>query len=187
MIKIQQSSAQVNPCKDVFQLASSVYKVSNALPAEILESWWQKHPAMFHLALHNGKLYGYTSAFPLTEEAFKKTLVPDFDEKTLEPDSILKLDTPGNYQMYFCSIVVHPNWQGLGLSKSMRKSFLSYLLSLWHQGKHVKNLSASVVSEKGADMMKSLGMNAISNGQHGDVFQASHTEQSLQNCLDKLS
>ena len=142
---------------------------------------------MFHLAVDDGIVCGYTSAFPLQEEAFKQTLEPGFDEKTLELNSIRSFDFSGDYQMYFCSIVVHPDWQDRSLGKSLCKSFLAYLLDLWLKGKHIKGLSASVVSEKGAVMMQSLGMKATLTGQHGVVFRANHTQQSLQECLDKLS
>lgn len=186
MISIKQSNALSNPCADVFLLAQQVYKPEDVIPQAILERWWQKHPSLFSLAYEGDVLCGYLSALPLTQEAFQETLEFSFDEKTLEPSSIVAFDLVGVYQVYFSSIVVHSDWHGTGVSKGLRRVFLEYLLSLWSKGKCVNALSSVVVSAKGASMMRSLGMRFSFSCAQGDLFYADHTEASLRQCLKEL-
>lgn len=187
MLKVSQSSAQHNPCKDVFKLAASAYSAHDLVAESILERWWQAHPSMFYLAYENESLCGYISAFPLTSEAFQTTLKPDFDEKTLEPASVFGFEVKGDYQMYFSSIVVHSNWRRKGVSRILRKSFLNDLIVLWLEGMCVTRLSSLVVSTQGATMMKSLGMHVISRCPKGNIFYAKHSKKSLDTCLHLLT
>ncbi len=187
MLDIQSSNAQTNPCKAIFELAAMAYKESDLIPLEILERWWQQHPSLFLLAYKDERLCGYISAFPLNNQAFKRTLEPDFDEKKLELSSILSFEAVGAYQMYFSSIVVHPEWRGRGISKALRKTFLNNLILLWLAGRCVTQLSSLVVSAQGVTMMKSLGMNAFQKGQEEDIFYANLTEKSLNACLQLLT
>ena len=145
MIRIEQSDRSNNPYAAVFSLASQAYKSEDLIPQVILKHWWQQHPSLFYLAFEGETLCGYMSAFPVTREAFKKTLEPDFDEKKLEPTSIINFDAKGEYQMYFSSIVVHPSWRGQGVSNALREDFLNNLLLLWGQGSWVTQLSSIVI------------------------------------------
>ncbi len=187
MLKVFQSSAEHNPCKEIFSLASSAYSRHDLLAQAILERWWQAHPSMFYLAYHDKNLCGYISAFPLTTKAFQTTLNHDFDEKTLEPSALAEFKTKGDYQLYFSSIVVHPALRKKGIARRLRQAFLAKLIELWDAGFCVKHASALVVSKEGTRIMQSLGFQVHSKAQQGSLFYAQYDKAKLLECLKKLS
>lgn len=183
-MKLIQSSASLNPCADVFALAKSVYQQTELLSESLLECWWRVHPEIFWLAYEAGTLCGYISAIPLTKAAFTRSLQSDFDEKRLEPDDILPFQK--TYQLYFSSIVVHPDWRSQTISRRLRMAFLKSLIQLYSEGKELQAMSALVVSEKGSRMMQSLGMQVLKPHLAGELYYGVYNQETLENCLADL-
>ncbi|MCA9839966.1 MAG: hypothetical protein KC422_23860 [Trueperaceae bacterium] len=186
-MKLIQSSPALNPCKEVHDLAAKVYQAQDVLSAKILEHWWSAYPQLFWLVYEDETLCGYTSALPLTRDAFAKTLTMDFDEKAIQAIDILPFEQVGEYQIYFSSIVVHPVWRSKGVSQVLRQAFLQGLLNLYANDKRTTALSSWVVSERGSKMMASLGMQLYRQAQKGAVYYAEQSKEKLASSLTRLS
>ncbi len=185
-MQLVQSDVDINPCAQVYTLAKQVYRSEEVIPVEILERWWIAHPQLFYLAYNDETLCGYTSALPLTEKAFAKTLRQDFDEKAIQAKDIITFDKTGDFYLYFSSIVVHPEWRTKGVSSLLRQGFLQGLLNLYAEDKHTRALSSWVVSEKGGKMMQSLGMQFYAQAVGGTIYYCEQTKESLEKSLDEL-
>jgi hypothetical protein len=159
--------------KKIYKLACEIYGSDVANPPTLLKSWHSRNENIFWVALNeHNEVVGYITALPLTEEAFNSTLRTDFDQHKLTSDQIKPYKEPGNYQIYFTSIVVRPDYRKKqpSLSRLLRNEFLKSLVSMGDRGIHVTDLSAQVITVMGGHAMRTLGLDYVQDGEHGKVY-----------------
>jgi GNAT superfamily N-acetyltransferase len=180
-------SLEVDPAHDIFRLASSVYSTTTLLPASALSSWYKRNQEVFWIARDGDELIAYMTMLPLSPEAFAATLEPQFDERRLSASDVLCYSNDGNYFGFVSSIVVHPDYRGSGVSRQLRAYFLNTLLNWWGCGRRIVRISAEALNDRGASMMKSLGLNEHVRSDHGSIIlSATCNDKTLRRCRDTI-
>jgi GNAT superfamily N-acetyltransferase len=176
-----------DPSEDIFRLASSVYHESTLLPVATLSGWYRRNPEIFWLVRDKERLIAYLSMLPISEDAFRFTLEPSFDEHLLTADTIEPYTAEGNYRGFISSIVVHPDYRGGRVSRPLRTFFLNTLINWWANRRRIIGLSAEALNDHGAAMMSSLGLHVNVRSEHGSLLMVNNcSESTLTQCRDGL-
>lgn len=178
---------EADPANDIFRLASSVYSATTLLPASTLSCWYKRNSEVFWIARDGEKLVAYMTMLPLSHEAFAATLEPQFDEKRLSASEVLRYSNDGDYFGFVSSIVVHPDYRGSVVSRQLRAHFLDTLINWWDCGRRIVRLSAEALNDRGASMMKSLGLSEHVRSDHGSIIlSAICDDMKLKQCRDTI-
>ena len=72
--------------------------------------WANANPFIYFMIRDKkeNKIVGYVNAMPITDELYKKLAQDEIDDINISPNDILSYNLPGNFNLYFASIVVTP-------------------------------------------------------------------------------
>jgi GNAT superfamily N-acetyltransferase len=196
-VAFSQSSLSYNPCREIFDLASTIYPADVVLPPQILLRWYSANSEIFFVALVDGKLVGYISLLPLTERKFMELYSPDFDETSITSEDILPFSESRHF--FRSSTVVHPDYRSgpFAVSRLLRINILSELLvqckkaETQNKGKKFGTVTVKMASEaitvKGEYMAQSMGQTFVAEtGPGKKLFVGEFTSVDLQRCIDAL-
>lgn len=158
---------------------TQVYGASCALPYSSVKSWFDLNPLIIRGVLsETGEVVGYLTSLPVYKETYLRSLLPSFDERTINAHDI---STTWSAYHFVSSIVVLPSLQGCSpVSKLLRASLLKRLIEGCDSGDEEVYLSAQALSEKGAFCMTSLGMSKIGDTDNGwKIYRAVVRKQGL--------
>jgi len=157
---------------EVVALARAAYPGDVVLPVGTIESWRQANPEVLHLALDplTTSVAGYLLALPLTPDAFRRTLLTGFDEKSITSEDVQMYDVPDFYFLYISSIVVDPVYRHSGVAyRTLVDGFFSFLVRLAERDVFILEVTADAVTPQGERMCRSLGMTASVRKASGSV------------------
>lgn len=144
--------------------------------------WYNKNSKLWTVAKEIGSqtIIGYVGAFPLSKEIFEKTVLPSYDEISIEPDDIEVYDIPGIYYVYLNSIVVSPAYQKISsVYKKILDGFIDFLIELAEDDIFFAEVSARAVSPIGEKICRSLNMVSVARGENINTFRAKMLPPSL--------
>ncbi|UJR18236.1 hypothetical protein I4U23_005136 [Adineta vaga] len=183
---------------EIESLAKKVYQSSIVLSSNLLFQWYQFNPFMWWLAKDNNHLIGYISVIPLKQDAFLKTLQPEFDERTHITNDDMRSWNDGinkNYSIHICSMVVDPDYQkrpNLPVYRLLVKYFLESLLSYGKNQSIVTEWSGVAVSEVGCYLLeKYFDLTLINRDNHNNCIfygktNIEHQQELLHRLLQRL-
>ena len=151
-----------DPCAALQELAVQNYGPSSALPASLLQGWYEKNTSIFRIAMTSENLVaGYISSLPLVATIFEQTLDPDFQEKFITAQDIDTSLCSSDGGVFISSIVVAPEYQKhTPTSLLLRLALIDDLIRECSREKQTVRISAQALSTKGEACMGSLGMKA---------------------------
>jgi hypothetical protein len=151
-----------DPCSPIQNIATQSYGSSSALPVSLLQSWYNKNPAIFRIALTSkNAVAGYISSLPLVGNMFNRTIEPDFQESSISADDIDTRFYPAKGGVFISSIVVAQDYQQQSpASLLLRLALIEDLIGQCPGVKQVVRISAQALSPKGEACMRSLGLQA---------------------------
>jgi hypothetical protein len=153
---------EADPCPAIQNIAAESYGSSTALPVSLLQSWYNRNPAIFRIALTSkSAIIGYISSLPLIGNMFKRTIEPDFQESSISQDDIDTRFFPAKGGLFISSIAVAQDYQQQSpASLLLRLALIEDLIGQCPSDKQVVRISAQALSPKGEACMSSLGMRA---------------------------
>lgn len=130
-----------------------------------INSVWERFMSnrdSYTITLLDGKPIGYLCVFPITDSLYEKIV----DEKLLVDSNILPSDIKRYergepYNLYIISIVVHPDYQGSEALKHVLKGFADKIERLRLNGIVLNKILAQAITEKGYQLLLSLGFQSI--------------------------
>ena len=114
-------------------------------------AWYNRNSQIYIMVKDNRtrKIVAYVNVSPVTDEYYEKIRSGEFIDSFLPPEAVVGYDFPDTYNLYFSSIVVHPNYQSTTVFLTLFNTLTERFLSLGKNDILIKRIVADAVSEKG--------------------------------------
>lgn len=120
-------------------------------------------------------IVAYAEAMPVTDECYedlRSGKIVDMD--LMAADKILSYDMPGAYNVYFASIVIHPQYRNTVLFKMLFDEMVRRYIRLIDNEVFVKRILADALSPEGEKFCRLFGMRRIdSSNHHSTLYEVS--------------
>lgn len=116
----------------------------------------------------------YLMVLPVREETYALIRSGRFNDSALTPEMIEPFDHPGEYRLYFASVVVHPAHRNAVLVRLLLDKMFADFAELAARGLWVKSVTTDEISPLGVKMGHLLGLSKISKTDRGsDIYEVS--------------
>ena len=108
---------------------------------------------------------------PVTDECYedlRSGKIVDMD--LMAADKILSYDMPGVYNVYFASIVIHPQYRNTVLFKMLFDEIVRRYIRLMDNEVFVKRILADAISPEGEKFCRLFGMKRIDASSHNSTL-----------------
>ncbi|HYK01960.1 MAG TPA: toll/interleukin-1 receptor domain-containing protein [Thermoanaerobaculia bacterium] len=141
------------------------------------EQWapvFMDHPETWRLITTPGNaIVGYWHFVPLFEDAFQLALSGELLDSAITTDKVKIFEFPGDYDIYFVSIGLLPQYRRTKAFKLLLSSLFDVLLTLARDGIFVRRVCANGYTDSGVAMCKTFSMrNECRHRERGEVFEA---------------
>ncbi len=168
------SGREVTPedIREAVELDRLVYDEVYWVDAEQCEKWFAINPDIYVMVKDNdaGKIVAYVNVSPLESECFEMMRSGDFIDTGITENMILGYDKPGLYDVYFSSVVIHPDHRNSGVFRLMLSAVAEKFISLGERGVFVRRVVADAVTEHGEKFCRLLGMHKVRGSGHGSAL-----------------
>lgn len=150
------------------ELDKVVYEEIYRAELSLCKEWYDVNPDIYVMAKDNvtGKILAYINIAPITDECYENIKNGDFIDTALSPDMILSYDMPYPYNLYFASIVIHPDYQNSGVLFSLFNAAVEKFLHFGRQEVYIKRMLADAVTLNGKKFCQLFGMQKIKSSNH---------------------
>jgi len=116
----------------------------------------------------------YLMVLPVGAETYALIRSGRFNDSALMPKMIEILDHPGEYRMYFASVVVHPEHRNAVLVRLLLDNMFTDFADLAERGLLVKSVTTDEISPLGVKMGRLLGLTKAGETDHGSgIYEVS--------------
>lgn len=129
--------------------------------------WFEKNPDIVTYLLNEQQVIGYISALPITASLRDALLADEIVDVDITATDIFTYQDNGHYILYFCSVVIHPDYQGSQAFSILYDGFTSSLDNLATRGIFFTEVIAEAVSEKGLQLCASLDLPKVAMTKDG--------------------
>ena len=135
-------------------------------------AWFHKNPDIYIFIVDEdtNKTIGYVNAMPITQGLHDKLMSKDIPDTEIGIDDILTYEDGLHYILYFCSIVVHPDYQGTKAFTTLYDAFITLLTYLASRNIYIDTIIAEGVSAKGSRICRLSGFEKVEETSEGSVL-----------------
>lgn len=112
----------------------------------------------------------YVNISPVTDEYYEKIKSGEFIDTYLPAEAIMSYDMPSVYNIYFSSIVIHPDYQNTRVFKMLYDAIIDKIIKLGENDMFIKRMVADAVSDKGMKFCQLFGMEKVKNSYHNSTI-----------------
>lgn len=157
--------------KDIAEAAyldTLVYDDIYLVTVEQCEEWIAVNPDIYVMAkdTSTGRFIAYANLTPVTDECYEKIKKGDFIDTGITADMVLSYDMPCPYNLYFSSIVIHPDYQNSEVFMEIFNAIVDKFISLGEHEVFIRRMIADAVTKNGEKFCKLFGMTKIKSSNH---------------------
>ena len=135
--------------------------------------WTEVNPDIDFIVRDNvtHEIVAYAEAMPVTDDCYeglRSGKIVDMD--LMEADKILSYDMPGAYDVYFASIVIHPQYRNTVVFKMLFDEMVRRYIRLIDNEVFVKRILADAISPEGEKFCRLFGMKRIDASDHNSTL-----------------
>lgn len=149
---------------DMFEIDKKVMREDLIADTETTYSWF-KHNRYTHIgvrAISSGKIVGYFSVLPITDDIYDKILRGDFQDKDFTSDSIEQYIFSNFYRIYIAGVGIEPKYQNTGAFITLYNALIDLFLSLAKDREiYISEILAEASTKQGEKFCKMVGMKKI--------------------------
>lgn len=133
--------------------------------------WFKKNPNIYTFLVDatDSKVVGYANTMPITENLFGKIIRGEIVDTEIESKDILEFQENTKYILYFCSLVVHPEYQPTKAFSLLYDFCIKELLELTKKNIYFDMVVAEGATQKGARMCRLSGMEPVTTTKSGNT------------------
>lgn len=120
--------------------------------------------------VNSNSVIAYVNISPVTDEYYEKIKSGEFIDTYLPAEAIMSYDMPSVYNIYFSSIVIHPNYQNTRVFKMLYDAIIEKIIKLGENDMYIKRMVADAVSDKGMKFCQLFGMEKVKNSHHNSTI-----------------
>lgn len=149
-----------------------VYEDIYLVTVEQCEEWIAVNPDIYVLAkdIHTDRFVAYANLMPVTDECYERLKKGDFIDTGITPDMILSYDMPFPYNLYFSSIVIHPDYQNSEVFMELFNAIVDKFIFLGEHEVFIRRMIADAVTPNGEKFCKLFGMKKITGSTHDSTL-----------------
>jgi hypothetical protein len=153
---------------DAAYLDRLVYDDIFLVTVEQCAEWIAVNPDIYILAkdLNTDKFIAYANLMPVTDECYERLKNGDFIDTGITPDMILSYDMPCPYNLYFSSIVIHPDYQNTEVFMEIFNAIIDKFINLGEHEVFIQRMIADAVTSNGEKFCKLFGMTKLKGSTH---------------------
>ena len=126
---------------------------------------------IFAIDTNTGEVAGYLFATPLKDKTYERMRTGFFiDTETISINEIESLKKDSLNNIYIYSIVVNPEYQGMGISKKLVDTLMNRLKKISAEGYCTKSILADTVNPKVFGNLSRYGLVPINRSKHNSVI-----------------
>lgn len=154
------------------EIDALVYKEDYQGIYEQCIEWFKKNPEIYTFLVddEDGSVAAYVNAMPITESLHDKIMNSELLDVNIDTADILEYKPGEEYILYFCSIVVRPDYQGTKAFSTLYDAFTNHMIDLYERGILFKKVIAEGVTTKGARICRLSGLHEISKTTSGSIL-----------------
>ncbi len=132
------------------------------------------HPETWRLVITPGnEIIGYWHFVPLFEDAYEQARSGELLDSLITTDKVMVFEFPGDYDIYFVSIGLLPQYRRTKAFKLLLHSLFDVLLALARDGIFIRRVCANAYTDSGIAMCKTFAMtNERRHRERGEVYEA---------------
>lgn len=158
-----------NLLMQALRLDRLVYPDEYQLEKDVAISYLKKHPEIYVFAMANNQLLGYLNISCIDEQCFALIAQGQSNDLCIKETNLLTASPAKKNKLYFSSIVVSPEHRHLGIATAMLEAFANKLLAQCASGIVYSEIIADAISEHGARLCESLGMQKLIYSSHKSI------------------
>lgn len=145
-----------------------VYKEEYYVSLRQCLEWNKKNSRIYTMIQDDdtGRIVAYVNVSPVTDEYYEKIRSGKFIDTYLPPEAIVDYVLPDTYNVYFSSIVVHPDYQNSQVFLKLFNAVAAKFAELAKEEILIKRMVADAVSEKGEKFCELFGMEKRKDSDH---------------------
>ena len=163
-VKITQSNSNTKYeiINDLMRIEKIVYEESCRGKYDSIKARFEIFSNMFILAYDGDELIGYLCWFPISKMLHNRIIVDKalFDDD-IKPEDVVDIGEE-NY-IYIISVAILPEYQRRNIGTEMMKKLIRILKAYSENGKKIKDVLTSVISEKGEGLVLKNGFVMVEN------------------------
>lgn len=150
------------------RLDQMVYDEEYHVPQRQCVAWNRRNNRIYTMVRDNrtDQIVAYINISPVTEEYYKKIASGSFLDTYLPPEAIVEYALPDLYDLYFSSVVVHPDYQNSSIFVLLFNAVARKFLTLGEEGILIRRMVADAVSERGEKFCRLFGMQKKKTSDH---------------------
>lgn len=173
-IVVDGKQVTIDDIAEAVSLDKMVYEEEYFVTIRQCQEWYRKNPQIYTMVKDtaSNSVIAYINASPVTHEYYEKIRSGEFIDAYLPADAIVAYDFPDIYNLYFSSIVVHPDYQNSTVFMTLFNAIVEKFLQLGRQEIMIASIVADAVSEKGEKFCRLFGMEKLKTSSHeSSIFE----------------
>ncbi len=145
-----------------------VYDNIYHVDSELCKEWFKVNPDIYVMAkdVECDQIIAYVNVSPVTDECYYRIKKGDFIDTGITADMILSYDMPCPYNVYFSSIVIHPDYHNTEVFMELFNAIIDKFLLLGQHEVYIKRMIADAVTKNGEKFCKLFGMEKLRGSDH---------------------
>jgi len=171
---IDGSNVKMIDIEQALLLDKIVYEEEYYVTIERCMAWYNRNNQIYVMLKDTtiNQIIAYVNVSPISDEYYERIKSGDFIDTSLPPEAIIEYDMPCLYNIYFSSIVIHPDYQNTGAFKPLFDAIVNKIIVLGENDILIKRMVADAVTEKGVKFCMMFGMNrVISSKHHSSIYE----------------
>lgn len=136
---------------------------------------FMEHPATWRMLISGPQeIRGYWHFAPLFPDDYQRAKDGSLLDSEITADRIQEFAVPGDYDIYFVQICLHPHYRDLPHRLQLFRSVLETLTYLARQNVFIREICANAYTPVGHSICKSFGLTqSHKHAEHGDIYLGS--------------
>ena len=167
--------------EEIFSLDQLVYSEHMAGSIEEDVKRYRKAEDAFIILREDERIIAYLCFFPVTDQFYQRIIQDSvMYDNNIGPDDIASYEKGQMHHIFIISMVIHPEYKGLGLFKKVISAFKQALKTHHLNKQYIADISGYAVSGAGEHILKSFGAKLIKEvddeGKIGKLYIADYDQ-----------
>lgn len=134
--------------------------------------WFEANSYIYFMLRDKGskKIIAYINAMPVTDECYNDIRNGNIIGDDILPENIMSDDMPCSCNVYFCSIVIHPQHRNTGALVFLVNAIINRIIKLGERQIYIKRMLADAVTSNGMKLCKLFGMKKVIETTHNSYL-----------------